>query len=109
MPIKSLRLAFALSGLLACSGAAWAQGTWDDTHGRRDQVNDRLADQNERIQQERREHEISAERAQEQHRRDQDARAEERSMAAHDHGHITPGEQHQLNQQENHDSREIGR
>ena len=109
MSTKTLRFALALSGLLAFGGAAYAQGPWETTHPRRDEVNDRLANQNERIREERREHEMSAARAHQMHRNDREIRERERMMAARDHGHITPHEQHQLNQRENHESREIGR
>lgn len=106
---KGVRFAFVLTGLLAVTGAAQAQTRWEDSHGRRDEVNDRLAHQNERIREERREHEMSARRAHELHRRDHEVRVEERSMAARHGGHITPSEQRALNRQESFESREIRR
>lgn len=108
MSIKRLHFALALSGLLAITGAARAESPWEQTHGRRDEVNDRLAQENERIREDRREHELNGRRAHELNRREHEIRGKERSMAAHDGGHITPAEQRTLNRQENHLSREIG-
>jgi hypothetical protein len=71
MPMKSLRLAFALSGLLAITGVAQAESQWDATHQRHDEVNNRQARQNERISEERREHQLAAQRAHEMQRHDQ--------------------------------------
>jgi hypothetical protein len=42
------------------------------------------------------------------HRNDHQIRQEERDMARQDGGHIAKGEQHVLNQQENHVSHQIG-
>jgi hypothetical protein len=89
-PMKSLRFALALSGLLAISGAAHAQSSRESEHGRGDAVNDRVAHQNERIREQRREHELAAQRAREMHRRE----------------HRAPAEEHALDRHENH---EIGR
>jgi hypothetical protein len=82
---------------------------WASAHGRRDEVNDRLENQNRRINAEYREGEITRGQARQLHREDRQIAQEERDMASQDHGHITRGEQIVLNQQENVVSREIGR
>ena len=110
MLTRSFRLAFALAGLLATTtGAAFAETPWEQEHPPRDQVNDRLEHQDARINQERREHEISRQRAHALHEQDADIRNRERAMAAHDNGHITRREQQRLNGRENVESHEIGR
>jgi hypothetical protein len=81
---------------------------WADTHGRRDEVNDRLANQNRRINTDVRDGDITHAQASQLHRDDRQIAQEERDMASQDNGHITRGEQGVLNQQENVVSREIG-
>ena len=96
--------------LVACAaGSAFAENSWELSHPRRDQVNDRLANQSHRINQERREGELSHRQAHYLHREDHHIRQEERRMAARDGGHITHYDQWRLNRQENHVSRQIGR
>jgi hypothetical protein len=89
--------------------SAAAETQWERNHPRRDQVNDRLENQNRRINQERREGEITRSQAKELHREDHAIRQEERTMARQNNGHITRAEQKALNQQENAVSRKIGR
>jgi hypothetical protein len=72
-------------------------------------VNDRLANQNRRINQERREGEITRAQANRLHSEDRAIRNEERTMAGFNNGHITGAEQKALNQQENAVSSQIGR
>jgi hypothetical protein len=91
------------------SASAFADTHWQQAHPRREEVNNRLANQNHRINQERREGEISRAQAHQLHRDDHQVRREERLMASQDHGHITRADQRALNQQENHISRQIGR
>lgn len=102
-----LALGFALVGVSAVSASAETQ--WERNHPRRDQVNDRLANQNRRIHQEVREGEISRGEARQLHREDRAIRSEERTMSGFNNGHITPAEQRALNQQENAVSKQIGR
>ena len=83
--------------------------TWNQAHPRRAEVNGRLLNQNARINQERREGEITAGQARALHAQDHLIRQEERFMAGQNGGHITRGEQRLLNRQENGVSREIGR
>jgi hypothetical protein len=102
-----LALSFTLLGVSAMSASAETQ--WDRNHPRREQVNDRLANQNRRINQEVREGEISGYQARQLHREDRAIRHEERAMAGFNDGHITRAEQRALNQQENAVSSQIGR
>jgi hypothetical protein len=94
---------------VAMTGAASAAETqWDKDHPRRDQVNDRLANQNARIKNEVKEGEMSKGQAANLHHDDHQIRQEERAMASQNGGHITKQEQKTLNQQENAVSRKIG-
>jgi hypothetical protein len=99
-----------MAALLGLSTTATlAQTNWDATHPRREQVNDRLQNQNQRIKNEVREGEINKGQAKQLHQEDHAIRQEERTMAKTNNGHITPAEQKALNQQENAVSRQIGR
>ncbi len=98
-----------LSMLVSAGSAVAAEGQWAKNHPRRDQVNDRLENQNNRIKQERKEGELSKGQAAKLHREDRQIRHEERAMASQNGGHITRQEQRTLNQQENGVSRQIGR
>jgi hypothetical protein len=82
---------------------------WQKEHPRREQVNNRLANQNKRIHKERREGEITKAQAQKLHSEDHAIRQEERTMASTNGGHITKAEQKALNQQENQVSQQIGK
>lgn len=94
---------------LSLTTATYAQdGKFDKTHPRRDQVNDRLANQNKRIHQEVKEGDMSKKRAAQLHRDDHSVRMQERRMAARDHGHITKKDQAILNKRENNISKHIG-
>lgn len=81
---------------------------WDKDHPRRAEVNERLENQNRRINQEVKEGEMSKAEAKKLHREDRQIRQEERDMASQNGGHITKPEQRTLNQQENAVSRQIG-
>jgi len=83
--IRLATVAFASTVLMGAAAPAFAESEWDATHPRRDEVNDRLHNQDHRI------------------------RNEERRMAARDGGHITRADQHILNRQENRVSHQIGR
>jgi hypothetical protein len=100
-------ISFALVG--SAISAAFAETQWERNHPRRDQVNDRLANQNRRINRELKEGEITKQQANQLHREDHAIRQEERDMAKINGGHITKGEQKVLNQQENAVSGQIGR
>lgn len=107
--MKLATAAFAATVLLGAAAPAFAETEWEATHPRRDQVNDRLQNQNRRIDQERCEGELGRGQARQLHREDHRIRNEERRMAARDGGHITKADQRILNRQENRVSRRIGR
>jgi hypothetical protein len=97
------------AALLGASAAtALAGGNWGANHPRREQVNDRLQNQNRRINQEVREGKITQGQAKQLHREDHAIRQEERTMSKLNGGHISAAEQKSLNQQENAVSRQIG-
>jgi hypothetical protein len=94
--------------LSATAGSSFAATTWQKNHPRRTQVNSRLANQNRRIHQERKEGELTGKQAAKLHQEDHQIRQEERLMASQNGGHITKSEQRTLNQQENAVSKQIG-
>ena len=83
--------------------------TWQKNHPRREQVNNRLAKQNQRIKTEVNEGDLTRSQAAALHKQDQQIRSEERLMASQNGGHITAQEHKTLNQQENAVSRQIGK
>jgi len=93
---------------LSTAGAASGETAWEKTHPRRDQVNDRLENQNRRIHEEVKEGELTRAQAAKLHRQDHRVRQEEHAMASRHGGHVTKAEQAALNRQENRISREIG-
>jgi hypothetical protein len=105
--IKSLALA--LAATFALSTPSYADGTWAANHPRREQVNERLANQNRRISNGVKSGALSPQQARQLHREDHAIRREERADAALHGGHITKAEQRQLNRQENAVSRQIYR
>jgi hypothetical protein len=110
---KSIRrvvtLTVASVALTTLAGNALADTQWEKDHPRREQVNNRLANQNQRIKTERKEGEISKAQAQKLRAEDRSIRKEERTMASTNGGHVTKAEQKALNQQENQVSRQIGK
>ncbi|RKU05045.1 hypothetical protein C7H84_02525 [Burkholderia sp. Nafp2/4-1b] len=101
-------LAIAATLMSVLTGTAFADTPWQRAHPRREEVNERLANQNRRIHHEVKEGEMSHAQAARLHRDDRKIRREERDMAAQDRGHITQSEKHVLNQQENAVSHKIG-
>jgi hypothetical protein len=98
--------------LLAAGTSAMAHDKdtkWEKRHPRRDQVNDRLANQHRRIHHEVKEGDLTKQQAQALRQSDHQIRQEERDMAAQNGGHITKTEQKSLNQQENAVSKQIGK
>jgi methionine-rich copper-binding protein CopC len=93
----------------AVASSAVAETKWEKNHPRREQVNNRLANQNKRIHQEVKEGEMSKAQAAKLHRENRQVRNEERAMASQNGGHITRQEQKTLNQQENAISKQIGK
>ena len=110
-PIRSVLIASVVAVTLgALAAPALADDTkWQKDHPRREQVNNRLKNQNRRIRQERREGEITGAQARQLHSEDHAIRQEERTMASTNGGHITKAEQKALNQQENQVSQQIGK
>ncbi|WP_175849871.1 hypothetical protein [Burkholderia cepacia] len=101
-------LAIAATLMSVLTGTAFADTPWQQAHPRREEVNQRLANQNRRIHHDVKEGEMSHAQAARLHRDDRKIRREERDMAAQDRSHITKSEQHVLNQQENAVSHQIG-
>jgi hypothetical protein len=107
--IRTLTLAALSLALSAVATNAMADTQWQKEHPRREQVNNRLANQDKRIHEERKEGEITKGQAKQLHREDHAIRKEERTMASTNNGHITKAEQRALNQQENQVSKQIGK
>jgi hypothetical protein len=93
--------------VLSLSGLP-ASASWSTSHPRRDEVNDRLANQTRRIHQERKEGDLTAAQAHDLHQEDKGILAQERFDASSNGGHITKAEQRSLNRQENSVSQQIG-
>jgi len=109
--IAALTFIVSLIGAAASSAMAAEpkDTTWQKNHPRREQVNNRLANQNKRIKNEVKEGEITKLQAAALHKDDHQIRKEERLMASQNGGHITKQEQKTLNQQENAVSKQIGK
>jgi hypothetical protein len=106
---RKLLTAAALSAAIAgVAATALADTQWEKDHPRREQVNNRLANQNKRIQNEVKEGELTKGQAAKLHQEDRNIRKEEKLMAGQNGGHITKQEQKTLNQQENKASKQIG-
>lgn len=104
--LKAATVFVLLSGL---AGTAMATDTtWEKHHPRRDQVNDRLENQDKRIKQEVKEGDLTQAQAAALHKDDHMIRQEERDMAKLDKGHLTAADQKALDQQENVVSKQIG-
>jgi predicted secreted protein len=93
----------------AASPVFAADKDWNKDHPRRAEVNKRLDNQNRRINQERKEGDISKAQSRNLHREDHQIRKEERIMASQNGGYITKQEQITLNKQENAVGRQIGK
>ena len=107
---KAVMLALSTAFVLSAAGSVLATTKdWNKDHPRRAEVNQRLNNQDKRINQERKEGEISKAQAQKLHKEDRQIRKEEKMMASQHGGHITKQEQRTLNQQENAVSRQIGK
>jgi hypothetical protein len=108
-PVLAALVLLAAGGFAQSSFAADTDGQWARAHPRREEVNQRLANHNRRITQERKEGELTKVQATKLRREDRQIRREERVMASHNGGHITKAEQRALNQQENAVSKQIGK
>ena len=109
LKIASITLAVSLLGAAATSAMATPDTTWQKNHPRREQVNNRLANQNKRIKTEVKEGDLTKSQAAALHHEDHQIRQEERLMASQNGSHITKQEQKTLNQQENAVSKQIGK
>ena len=103
--MKTVSAAAILLALVA-GESAHAQ-SFDATHPRRAEVNGRLGVQNARIRAGVTDGQLSRRQARRLHADDRAIRAEERADASVNGGHITRGEQRQVNRQENANSRAI--
>ncbi|MFI4890580.1 MAG: hypothetical protein ACHQIL_08615 [Steroidobacterales bacterium] len=109
---KLLSIAVAAAALAGLAGATLAADggadtNWQKNHPRREQVNNRLQNQNNRIKQDVKNGTLSKGQAAALHKQDHQVRQEERDMASQNNTHITKTEQKALNQQENAISKEI--
>lgn len=95
--------------LLGAAHPATAETPWQKSHPRREEVNQRLKNQDKRIDQGVRSGKLTHQQAKQLHKEDRQIRQEERDMAAQNGGHITKQEQKTINQQENKTSRQIRR
>jgi hypothetical protein len=107
-PSKAVILAILVALVAAAAASAYAADTnWEKQHPRRDQVNDRLARQNQRITLEVKDGDLGKAQAASLHKEDRQIRIEERLMASQNGGRITKGEQKVLNRQESAVSKQI--
>ncbi len=111
--LKSLRALMTVSAAVIAIGAvatpALADTPWQAHHPRREQVNGRLARQNQRIHQQLREGDLNRRQAARLHSADRRIRAQERRMAARNGGYITHRQQLRINREENRVSHRIGK
>lgn len=106
---KAVLIAVLTSFIAAAASSAMAETKFEQNHPRRDQVNDRLQNQDRRINHEVKEGEITKQQARQLHKDDRQIRHEEQRMAARNGGAISKQEQNKLNRQENGVSRQIGK
>jgi len=107
--MKTTKFLTAVSALaiLLLASPAFAQNNFDKTHPRRAEVNQRLKNQNARVDKKVADGKMSQGEANKIHKEDHAIRREEKADAAANGGHITKQEQKQINHQENHVSRQI--
>jgi hypothetical protein len=103
---KIALVSVSLIGLMGFVDAASAK-TWQQTHPRRAEVNDRLHNQIDRIAKQEFNGNLSPAEAAKLLHEDNQVRSEERAMAGLNNSHITKAEQKALNQQENQISKQI--
>jgi hypothetical protein len=107
MSFKTNMLAAFGAAAVSLSLAGTASAGWAANHPRRAEVNGRLGNQNARINRDWRDGKITGAQAAQLHAEDHAMRTEERTDARFDGGHITAGEKHALNAQENRVSAQI--
>lgn len=92
---------------LGIANISMAQDGFTKNHPRRAEVNQRLNNQDRRIDHKVKDGNMSRQRSYNLHREAHQIRREERRMASKHNGHITKHEWNRLNRQENHVSRRI--
>jgi len=105
----ALAAPFVSFGAFAQTAPAAGETQWQKDHPRRTEVNQRLNNQNKRINAEEKSGQITKAQGAQLHKNDRQIRGEERAMASQNGGHITKTEQKALNQQENKNSKKIGK
>ena len=106
--LKVFLSAAAVLAIVGGSSTSFADTQWQKEHPRREQVNNRLNNQNRRIHDEVKAGDLTHTQAAQLHKDDRQIRQEERDMASQNGTHITKQEQRTLNQQENGVSKQIG-
>jgi F0F1-type ATP synthase membrane subunit b/b' len=106
--LKAIISSVLIIGLMAVTATGASASTWSRHHPRRAEVNHRLANQNKRIAQERREGELTKAQATDLRTEDRGIRGQERYDASQNGSHITKTQQRQLNREENQVGRQIG-
>jgi hypothetical protein len=104
--IASVLAALTVGGLLM-AGTGHAEDQWQRNHPGRVHINHRLRNQDHRINQGLRDHQLNGPEAQQLHAEDRGIYNQERQDAAADGGHLTSGERRQINHEENAESRQI--
>ncbi len=106
---KIIFAALALTFVGLGANAASADAAWQADHGRRAEVNARLAHENFRIDRALRAGLISPRQAHALHHEVHSIRLQEQALAAAQNGHVTRRQQHLLNREENAVSGQIAR
>jgi hypothetical protein len=104
---KAALCAGVMASVLLGATLSFAETQWEKNHPRRDEVNDRLENQNERIKEGRENGTLNGKEARKLHREDRAIRRQERRYARRHGGHISKQEQHKLNREENRVSGQI--
>ncbi len=104
--IASFFAALAVTGFLF-AGTGHAEDQWQRNHQGRVHINHRLRNQNRRINQGIRHDQLNGAEANQLHAEDRSIYNQERQDARGDNGHLTGAERHQINQEENAESRQI--
>ncbi|MCX5746467.1 MAG: hypothetical protein NT062_28655 [Proteobacteria bacterium] len=107
--IKSTLMMLVVAATTLCALPSFADTRWEQAHPRRDQVNDRLANQRDRVHAGVQAGQLTRGEARRIRREHRAIRAEERAMAARHGGHLTRAQQGRLDRQENRVSRQIER
>jgi hypothetical protein len=100
-------IAAALAAGMLSATPSFAETQWEKDHPRRDEVNDRLENQDQRIDEGVKHGTLTPQEARKLHHEDHAIRRQERRYARHHGGHISKEEQEKLNREENHVSNQI--